>query len=150
MSTVTYRVPYVGASRDGCLRSAQMDREEADGLSMDDPRRTELLASAELWEAQERDIRFRCPSDHAEFVEAVAAYEDGVRERIGAWDYADSAASERRRLGGKLRNELLADALEGLDLEPSEWSLMRWFLSWDSQETLASIIRKAREQGAAS
>jgi hypothetical protein len=140
-------MPYVGAGRDGCLRSAQIDREEADGLSQDDPRRPDLIASAEQWEAQARDIRLRCPSNHAEFVESVAAYEDGVRQRIGPSDYADSAASERRRLGGKLRNELLAESLAGLDLEPAEWSLMQWFLSWDSQETLASIIRKAREQG---
>lgn len=145
---VTWRVPYVGAGRDGCLRSAQIDREEADGLELADPRRDALLSSAEQWEAQERDIRLRNPSNHAEFVDAVAAYEDGVRERIGQYNYSDSAAAERRRLGGKLRNELLADALAGLDLEPREWSLMQWFLSWDEQETLAIIIRKAREQGA--
>lgn len=146
-ATVTYRTPYVGAGRDGCLRSAQIDREEADGLDRSDPRYDDLLVSAERWEAQAREIRLRCPSNHAEFAEAVAAYEDEVRQRIGSSAYAESAAAERRQLGGKLRNELLADALEGLDLTAAEWALTRWFLSWDSQDTLASVIRKAREQG---
>jgi hypothetical protein len=90
------------------------------------------------------------PADQiARFRAAVTTYEDGVRDRIGATAYADSAASERRWHGGKLRNELLADALDGLDLEASEWGLLRWFISWDSQEVLASIICKAREQGPA-
>lgn len=152
MSTqvTAYRTPYVGSGRDGCRRSAQIDREEADGLDLDDPRHAELLASADRWEAQERDIRLRCPSSHAEFLDSVSAYEAQVRDRIGASAYADSAASERRGNGGKLRNELLADALEGLDLSAAEWSLMCWFLSWDAQDTLASVIRKAREQGESS
>jgi hypothetical protein len=43
------REPYVGRGRDGCLRSAQIDREEAD---CHDPGeyRDALLASAERWE----------------------------------------------------------------------------------------------------
>lgn len=80
----------------------------------------------------------------ATFRAAVQAYEDSVRDRIGATYYAESAAAERRRLGGKLRNELLADALDGLDLTTHEWHLMKWFLSWDEQDTLAAIITKAR------
>lgn len=48
--TARLRVPYVGEGVDGCRRSAQIDREEADGLDLRDPRRVELLASAESWE----------------------------------------------------------------------------------------------------
>ncbi len=88
------------------------------------------------------------PADQAAaFRTAVAAHEDNARERLGAATYADCAASERRWHGGKLRNELLADAVDGLDLDAAEWSLLRWFLGWDTQEVLASIICKAREQG---
>ena len=81
------------------------------------------------------------------FRAAVARYENGVRDRIGAVVYAETAAAVRRAYEGKLPNEHLADALDGLDLEPAEWHLMEWFLSWDAQDVLASIIRKAREQG---
>lgn len=83
----------------------------------------------------------------ARFRAAVRAYEDEVRNRIGSTIYAECAASERRWHGGTLRNELLADAVDGLDLEAAEWSLLRWFLGWDSQDVLASLIIKAREQG---
>lgn len=81
------------------------------------------------------------------FRAAVQRYEDMVCNLLGERIYADCAADERRRNGGKMRNELLADALDGLDLLPSEWRLMEWFLSWDEQDVLASIINKAREQG---
>lgn len=46
------REPYVGDGVDGCLRSAQIDREEADCLDLSDPRYAEALASAERWEQQ--------------------------------------------------------------------------------------------------
>ncbi len=46
------RTPYVGAGEDGCRRSAQVDREEADGLSWGDPRKDELHESAGQWEDQ--------------------------------------------------------------------------------------------------
>lgn len=48
----TMRNPYVGAGEDGARRSAQIDREEWDGLAWDDPRRDELMASAQRWEDQ--------------------------------------------------------------------------------------------------
>jgi putative phage-type endonuclease len=51
-----HRIPYVGDGLDGCRRSAQMDREEADGLDLLDPRIDELLASADRWEAQAADL----------------------------------------------------------------------------------------------
>lgn len=51
MSTVN-RVPYGGEGAEGCRRSAQIDREEADILDVGDPRRDQLLSSAQLWEAQ--------------------------------------------------------------------------------------------------
>jgi hypothetical protein len=47
-----YRHPYVGEGADGARRSAQIDREEADGLAADDPRRAGLLESAARWEQQ--------------------------------------------------------------------------------------------------
>lgn len=48
------RLPYVGEGADGCRRSAQIDREEADGLDRvhDAERILELLSSALRWEAQ--------------------------------------------------------------------------------------------------
>jgi hypothetical protein len=46
------RRPYVGTGIDGARRSAQIDREEADTLAADDPRREELLLSARQWEEQ--------------------------------------------------------------------------------------------------
>lgn len=46
------RTPYVGEGAHGCLRSAQIDREERDGLDRDDPRVVELTASAQAWERQ--------------------------------------------------------------------------------------------------
>jgi hypothetical protein len=50
------RVPYVGEGADGCRRSAQIDREEADILDVLDPRLEQLHASAQLWEAQAERI----------------------------------------------------------------------------------------------
>lgn len=50
------REPYVGEGRDGCLRSAAIDRSEAEGLDREDPRREELLASAQRWEEQAETI----------------------------------------------------------------------------------------------
>jgi hypothetical protein len=46
------RIPYVGTDSEGCLASAQVDREEADTLDSLDPRHSTLLASAERWERQ--------------------------------------------------------------------------------------------------
>jgi hypothetical protein len=46
------RTPYVGSGEDGCRRSAQADREEADRLGWGDPRKEELDRSAERWEEQ--------------------------------------------------------------------------------------------------
>jgi hypothetical protein len=48
----TGRAPCVGSGEDGCRRSAQVDREQADGLSWEDPRKEELHQSAERWEEQ--------------------------------------------------------------------------------------------------
>jgi len=46
------REPYVGDGADGCRRSAQIDREEADGYDHDDDRRAAALVSAAAWELQ--------------------------------------------------------------------------------------------------
>ena len=50
------REPYVGEGVDGCLRSAQIDREEADCLDLDGPRYAEVIASAESWERQAEQL----------------------------------------------------------------------------------------------
>jgi hypothetical protein len=50
------REPYVGKGVDGCLRSAQIDREEADCLDLSDPRYEQVLASAEQWEQQAEQL----------------------------------------------------------------------------------------------
>lgn len=50
--TTRLREPYVGQVIDGCLRSAQIDREEADGLDLSDHRYAAVIASAERWEQQ--------------------------------------------------------------------------------------------------
>lgn len=60
------RRPYVGEGADGCRRSAQIDREEADILDVADSRRAYLHGSAEAWEAQAQrmaaaDAAHTCP-----------------------------------------------------------------------------------------
>ena len=60
--------PYAGAGADGALRSAQIDREEADTLVPDDARRAELLASAERWERQAAEP---CPHRTASVVASI-------------------------------------------------------------------------------
>ena len=63
--TTSRRRPYVGAGADGALRSAQIDREEADVLEPDDPRREALLESARRWEGE------------ADWIESEAQVRDG-------------------------------------------------------------------------
>jgi hypothetical protein len=50
------RYPYVGEGIDGCFRSAQIDREEAELLPAEDPRREELEESARRWSRQAREL----------------------------------------------------------------------------------------------
>lgn len=45
------RPPYIGLGADGCRRSAQVDREQAD-VTGDVLERERLLASAAAWEAE--------------------------------------------------------------------------------------------------
>lgn len=70
-----FRIPYVGDGPDGCRRSAQIDREQADGLPTGrhqpgwspvmDERRTALLMSAAAWEAQAIAFEARAERDGA-------------------------------------------------------------------------------------
>ncbi len=46
------RTPYVGSGEDGARRSADIDRNEADTLAWNDPRRDELEKSARAWKDQ--------------------------------------------------------------------------------------------------
>jgi len=55
------REPYVGEGIDGCLRSARIDREEADCLDLSDPRYAEVIASAESWERQAEQLAHQAP-----------------------------------------------------------------------------------------
>jgi len=50
------RYPYVGEGADGALRSARIDETEAETLDRDDPRRAELLASAQRWHEQAKAL----------------------------------------------------------------------------------------------
>jgi len=52
---MTDRHPYVGEGADGCMRSAQMDRERAERLPPS-ARRDELFASAVAWENQAKRV----------------------------------------------------------------------------------------------
>lgn len=62
----TNRIPYVGEGRDGCLRSAQIDREEADLCGPDQiAARERLLASAREWEHQASTVVWRRLLDRA-------------------------------------------------------------------------------------
>lgn len=51
-----HRDPYVGEGADGARRSAQIDREEADCYTLDDPRVGALIESAIAWEQQAADL----------------------------------------------------------------------------------------------
>jgi hypothetical protein len=51
-----HRWPYVGEGADGARRSAQIDREEADTLPWDDPRRVTLQMSAARWNQQAAEL----------------------------------------------------------------------------------------------
>lgn len=68
-----HRSPYVGDGVDGALRSAQIDREEADCLDRTDARYERLLDSAAAWERQAAELAdagdcvkcFRPRTEHA-------------------------------------------------------------------------------------
>jgi hypothetical protein len=51
-----HRDPYVGEGADGARRSAQIDREEADQLEPGTTQYDYVLASAERWDQQARDL----------------------------------------------------------------------------------------------
>lgn len=54
-----HRRPYVGEGEAGARDSAQMDREEVEGLDFFDERRPRLEVSAEAWDAQARDLMLK-------------------------------------------------------------------------------------------
>lgn len=57
MTNPTHRRPYVGEGADGARRSAQIDREEAEGMHPDwSDRIAACLASAEAWELQAAEL----------------------------------------------------------------------------------------------
>jgi hypothetical protein len=79
------REPYVGEGVDGCLRSAWIDREEADCLDLSDARHAEVLSSAERWEQQAEQLagqaaRLRRPEAERRGVSGV---DPGPRGGVG-------------------------------------------------------------------
>lgn len=72
---MSLRIPYVGVGADGARRSAQIDRDEADTLAVDDPRHALLLESARRWDEQAKRLRPDSPT-HFERVRD-AGYEAG-------------------------------------------------------------------------
>jgi hypothetical protein len=115
-----HRSPYVTDSdpAEACRRSAQIDREEAHTLDADDPRRAELFASAEQWEAQaatgERPAYSITLQDHGDRItwrldrdgeqaESGACMNSSVRDGY-AWPGAFiDANNARRRAEGDIR-----------------------------------------------
>jgi hypothetical protein len=73
----------------------------------------------------------------ADFRASIREYETELLERTRQPPYRPFVENR----------EALARAVDGLVLAPAEWRTVRWFLDWDNVEVLASIIRKAREQG---
>jgi hypothetical protein len=53
------REPYVGVGKDGCLRSAEIDRTEKDGLYPEDAMHDYLDDSIRRWEKQASEIEDR-------------------------------------------------------------------------------------------
>jgi len=100
------RQPYVGAGEDGCRRSAQIDRGQADALSWGSERKDELYASAERWEDQahravlERVAQLRVDVGSEEWLTALALLDLSP-------DMARSAAqfTEWSRDGGRFTYE---------------------------------------------
>jgi hypothetical protein len=74
-----FRTPYVEDvpfdSVDGARRSAQIDREEADGLDQHDSRRTVVLESAALWDQQAARLQ-KWADQSAELARLFAALEE--------------------------------------------------------------------------
>lgn len=83
-----------------------------------------------------------------------------VRPVLGRQHFLAAIETENERVrtgpryhgGGNLhyrdkKNDALAEATLGLDLTDYEWHVLEWFVTWDAQDAIASIIRKAREQG---
>lgn len=85
------RTPYVGEGADGARRSAQIDREEVDGLDGDDPRVPRLLASADRWDAQ---------------ADRLMVEEDGTKEPDPSTDVVTSTAAIDLRAVDELLDDL--------------------------------------------
>jgi hypothetical protein len=88
------RRPYVGTGSDGARRSAAIDRSEADGLHRDDPRRRELLDSADEWDRQAEVIDMLAKNPPI----LLTATVEGQRVLVHLWD--ETGAIRRATPGG--------------------------------------------------
>lgn len=80
----------------------------------------------------------------------VQHYRQITLAKLRAQDHAQQTET-RMRYGSKPDQSMsmFLDQLEGLDLDATEWSTVAWFVGWDSNATMASILRKARAAGMA-
>ena len=97
------RRPYVGEGADGCRRSAQIDREEAEQLMPGTERHDELLASAEGWEWQARAIELQ------DELEAGAGTPDDVVDAVIVEELTPRERAARRLLGIAALEKLLKE-----------------------------------------
>jgi hypothetical protein len=129
------RRPYVSHGIDGALRSATIDREEADTLAPGDPRRDELLDSARRWDQQarrlgydgddQRPARARRTSLASAIGDVLAACaDDGTREIVirthptsgTVLEIRDLLEHDQRTTGMALDPHALVDHLLGDEL----------------------------------
>lgn len=103
VAAAAHREPYVGGGADGARRSARIDREEADGLDRDAPRREECLASARRWDAQADALdRVIGTSDR---LAPIARSDDPVGEALRLAPVRDG-----RRVASDSRDQAIWDA----------------------------------------
>lgn len=110
-----HRIPYVGEGADGCRRSAEIDRNEADTVDSSDPRKDYLLGSAARWIQQ------------AEFLEA----QDAVA--------SDRAKLERVRV---VERSIAVAAEQPVgDFTPSAWRQLLYMAAHDLRAALGDVER---------
>lgn len=107
--TDDHRHLYVGAGADGARRSAQIDRDELDTLTTDDPRRPGLEESAARWDRQAERLDY---VKHTAIEELTDAELDNELEQDAMPADLHDALLEERRRRRKARAEHQAEARE--------------------------------------
>lgn len=74
----------------------------------------------------------------------LAAIEDEYERVVRVMQHNAFSAPEARAHADKSVAPLRAmlDQLDGIDLTPSEWHTMQWFIGWDANDSIASIFAK--------